>query len=469
MMRWHIPQTWGGRSGSVLAAFLLGVGVHSIDPLHAWRASWIILVLIGCAVLSATALSVGSDRVRFWSCCILALCLGIWRFDLTVPLDTDGLVEHIGQVVTVQGSISSMKAVPFGLTALLDVSRVDEAAMSGPGSRLELVLSRSTRLRPGDGMTVSCHLRALSDDPTKAEQRLWSARQGVWVVCGSQKMITSTYAPWWDPLGLLYDWRQWLDARIDADLPTDEADLLKGVLYGEQDLSTTLQTDFRNAGITHIIAVSGSNVSIVVVMMFGLTLGIGLRRRTAFQLTSAILVAFVFFVGLSASVLRAACMSWLALFGRDGGRLVSGRRLVILAAAALCLYDPWQLCFDAGFALSFLATIGLLEVMPRVRSYLDWVPEAVGLRDSMATTIATTAITAPYSAWVFGQFSLVGLIANAIALPLVPWAMLFGAISAGIGPTPLSFLHWPTRGALDLIIWTSKMSEYLPWLIYHFK
>jgi competence protein ComEC len=182
----------------------------------------------------------------------------------------------------------------------------------------------------------------------------------------------------------------------------------------------------------HLVVVSGSNISLVVVASFAILLRMGFCRRHAFWLTTVSVLFYVCFVGFSASVLRAALMAWLSLFGRDRGRLVHSGVLLLSCAVLLTIWNPWQLLFDPGFVLSFLAMIGLFGLARPFQDIFSWIPEKAGLRETVCMTLAATAMTSPYLAYVFGQWSFAGLFTNLIAVPLVPWVMASGACASVI-------------------------------------
>jgi competence protein ComEC len=191
----------------------------------------------------------------------------------------------------------------------------------------------------------------------------------------------------------------------------------------------------------------------------------GLGRRQAFWAVTVALLVFVGFVGFSSSVLRAAFMGWFVILARHVGRMARTWRLLLMAAAILNLSNPWLLAFDPGFALSFLATWGLLAWTPIFSRWFERVPEMFGLRETMATTFGATLMTSPYLAWAFGRMSLAGLVTNALALPLVPWAMLWGSVAAVWGDWPGGpFASLPAYGLTHLIILIGQASRLVPWL-----
>ncbi|MBU0540364.1 ComEC/Rec2 family competence protein [Patescibacteria group bacterium] len=263
----------------------------------------------------------------------------------------------------------------------------------------------------------------------------------------------------------LVDWRLFVSARIAKALPPDQSALVAGILYGEKQLSKEQRDAFVASGLMHIVAVSGSNVTVVVQFISFLVLSFGLRRRSGFLLTSLAIVSFVGFVGFSASVARAATMGWLILLARLSGRIVTPSRILFAAAAFLLLINPWQLFYDIGFALSFLAMWGLLSWAPLFQSRLSFLTKRLSIRESVSMTLAATLMTAPYLAWAFERMTLAGLITNIIVLPLVPFTMLWGAVSAAWGDLPFGFIvNAPAEGLAVAIQKIASLAEVAPWL-----
>ncbi|MDQ7815272.1 MAG: ComEC/Rec2 family competence protein [Patescibacteria group bacterium] len=441
-------------SGLLLSSFLLGVAVHSGFAFE--KFAWSVFVAL--TVILMAALSRGKIRLVFLF--VSAFFIGFWRFDVSLPDDKHGLVYWMGQEVAVTGTVVAVNQGDL----IVDVRRVAERDVRGQGSRLHL--KGRAGFRVGEMLEFGCRLRPVATFPSNIDQRVYEARKGVFAQCSDvwdlQRIGTDKRRYIQMMFGV---WRQMLTARINSTMGRDEAALTAGVLYGEQSFSAERLENFRSAGLMHIIAVSGSNVTIVVSVIMAVVLSLGVDRRRAFWFVTVGIAAFVVFVGFSASVLRAALMGWLVISARACGRLPSVWRILLVAACALNLLNPWLLCFDAGFALSFLATLGLMVWSPLLEKRLHWIPEVLGLRESVAVTLGATIMTLPYLAWAFGRMTLLGIITNAIVLPFVPWLMLFGAIAASYGSLPgYAFIVAPAQGMAGFIIKISDYSRLLPWL-----
>lgn len=271
--------------------------------------------------------------------------------------------------------------------------------------------------------------------------------------------LPANYPPQ-DPRYFLVEQRERITSHINQALPGDQGALLAGMLYGERALSDHAKELFRDAGMLHLIAVSGSNVTILVVIVMRMLLGLGISRRPAFIGMTLSLLAFVFFVGPQASVVRAAIMGWLIEFAPLMGRIPKPSRLVLVSAVIFSCIQPWVLLYDAGFALSFLATIGLLTFGLWLNERMRRWPIIDTVREIFTATVAATLLTLPYSAWAFGHVSLIGLLTNMLAVPLVPWVMGTG-ILVMFAPAG-SVFHLPAKGFLELVLQIARIPELLP-------
>lgn len=224
-------------------------------------------------------------------------------------------------------------------------------------------------------------------------------------------------------------------------LPAKERGLLPGLVIGDTvGLDPALAEDFRTTGLTHLVAVSGTNVAIVcgTVLLFVRRLRAG--SWTAAVIAGVALAGFVVLVRPSPSVLRAAVMGSLALMALALGRTREAVPGLCATAFVLVLADP-ALARSAGFALSVLATAGLLLLAPPWRDALRRrLPP--GWAEALAVPAAAQVACAPVIAAISGQVGVVTVAANLLAVPAVAPATLLG-----IGATLLSAV-WPDAASL---------------------
>ncbi len=237
-----------------------------------------------------------------------------------------------------------------------------------------------------------------------------------------------------DPPPTIQRWagvlRERLASAAASALPPDQAGLLPGLVVGDTSgLPQETKDAFTAAGLSHLTAVSGANVSIVLGAVLLLVRGAGIGPRTGAALAGVALAAFVVVARPSPSVLRAAAMGSVALLA-----LVTGRRRQAIPALAgsvivlLALFP--SLAVDFGFALSVAATAGLVVVSPvlvdrlRARGWPRW------LAEMCAVAVAAFVVTAPLVAAMSGTVSVVSIVANIVVAPVVAPITVVGAVTA---------------------------------------
>ena len=246
--------------------------------------------------------------------------------------------------------------------------------------------------------------------------------------------------------------RAFLTRRIQTALPGDEGQLLAGVLYGERGLTRERKDGFKRAGLTHLIAVSGSNVTIIVVFVSRVLILLKRDKRESFMWLTVGLVSFVLFVLPQAPVVRAALMGWLFALAPLVGRVAHPWHVLRLAAVVYVAWQPTALLFEPSFALSFLATIGVMVWGSWLDAKLEARVSSAILREAVTSTFGATLLTTPYTMWAFGQASALGLIANLVAVPLVPWAMALGFVLLVL---PIAAIAQAAKGFLYIVLFTA--------------
>lgn len=252
-------------------------------------------------------------------------------------------------------------------------------------------------------------------------------------------------------------------ANINRVLPDPTNAFLGGILVGnKRQIPQNLIDAFNATSTSHVIAISGYNITIIV---WGLDL---LFRRFGKKISSLIsilaIVAFIILTGGSASVIRAGLMGGLAIIALNIGRLNDSQNALILTAAGMIAINPKILQFDVGFQLSFLALAGLVYLEPVFEYYCKRWP--AWIRATLLVTLAAQIFTLPILLYNFGQLSVIGPLTNVLALPLVPFAMGFGFATGLIGFIwqPLAnLIAWPTYWLLELIIKIIEWTAHLPY------
>ncbi|MDG4796127.1 ComEC/Rec2 family competence protein [Micromonospora sp. WMMD1082] len=238
-------------------------------------------------------------------------------------------------------------------------------------------------------------------------------------------------------------------------LPDDPGGLLPGLVVGDTSrLPDAVEEDFRATGMTHLNAVSGSNVAIVVGAVLLLARWARAGPAVAAGLCGVALVGFVILVRPSPSVVRAATMGAIGLAALAAGRPRAAVPALAAAVAALVLVDP-DLAGDAGFALSVLATGGLLLLAPGWRDGLRRRGVPPGAAEALAVPAAAQLACSPVIAGLTGTVSLVAVPANLLAVPAIAPATVLGVVAATVSPV------WPA-GA-EVVAWLAHWPAW--WLV----
>jgi competence protein ComEC len=265
-------------------------------------------------------------------------------------------------------------------------------------------------------------------------------------------------------IGVLTHWRTKVENQVGMILPEPHASLLARLLTGSRrGLPDDVSDQFRTSGITHIVAISGYNITMILALLSSLLFWLPLKWRFWPLATGVIL--FTLFVGASPPVVRAAIMGILGLLALQANRLSVPRLTALWAAFAMLLWNPMMIWYDASFQLSFMALVGIMELTPLLKKLFDRVPNTLAIRDSLITTVAAQIGTLPISMIIFQQLSLVSPFTNLLVAPLVPIAMLLGFIAMCVSTLwlPLgltvSYLAW---AVLQCILWIGEFGSIVP-------
>jgi competence protein ComEC len=271
--------------------------------------------------------------------------------------------------------------------------------------------------------------------------------------------------------------------RSTGGLPADARGLLPGLVDGDTSaVPAALQTDMRVTGLTHLEAVSGENVSVLLAVVVALAGAIGLRRRSRVVVCSLALLGFVVLARPSPSVLRAAVMGAIVLVGMLTGRRSAALPALSASVLVLVTINPF-LARSVGFALSVVATAALLTLAPVWASWLaQWMP--AWLATVIAVPAAAQLACTPILVLAFGQLTPYAIPANLLAAVAVPIATVIGvvcavvasgsvtaaipiawvgalptlfiaAVARGMAALPAAYLRWPGGPMADAAVVTA--------------
>lgn len=258
----------------------------------------------------------------------------------------------------------------------------------------------------------------------------------------------------------LFKLKEGIISGFQKSLPHQKAAFLSGLTLGERaEFSKEFKEKMSKSGTTHLVALSGYNITIIVVAISAL-FGYFLTRKLTSILAVIAIIVFVLMTGAEASVVRAAIMGFIILLAKQIGRAHSVRNAIAIAAFIMILINPRVLRFDLGFQLSFLALIGIVYLSPQMAklfkikeldSFLNW-------KENILMSSSAQFMVLPFLILNFKGFSFISIISNILILEAVPITMFLGFLMAILG-----FISLP----LEIIIgWCANLFlSYLMFII----
>ena len=255
------------------------------------------------------------------------------------------------------------------------------------------------------------------------------------------------------------------DAALQNGVPASAGGLLRGMVLGEDAaLPRPVADSFRASGLSHLVAASGQNVTLLAVLALaaGSALGLGFRLRLGLVLS--LIALYVPLAGSGASIQRAGIMGAAGVAAILAGRPAARWHALLLAVVVTLALNP-RADEDVGWQLSFVAVVAILVLAPRLRDGLDRRGCPTALSEAVALTAAATVGTAPLIALQFGQTSLVSLPANMLAAPAVAPVMWLGMLAATAGQVAIA-PAWPLTALAAVpagyLVWLAETASRLP-------
>lgn len=393
----------------------------------------------------------------------LILLLGTWRYQMSFPYDDENFIgQWYGQELELEGiivrepdvrsnrvnlTIRPSQIVIPGLTRNLGIgSRLGGRDDSSVVGNVLLNIGRYPEYRYGDRLKISGKL----EEPFVSEEfsyKDYLSRYDTYAVMRYPQIEKIGEGEGHPVKAVLLKIKaEFLEVMLGV-LPEPHNALVGGLILG---LKRSIPEDLRNAmiitGVSHIIVISGYNISLITRNLLHTRSVIG--RRLAFWLSLLVVLAFVVLTGAEASVIRAAIMGMMLMFALNIGRIYNPANAVVLVGAVMVAENPKILNFDIGFQLSFLATLGLIYLAPVWEKWLSWLPNLLWFRTNLASTLAAQLFTLPLLIFYFDRISVVAPLVNILILWVVPYAMFFGFFTGLLG-----IIYLPLAKLLGGVLW----------------
>ena len=416
--------------------FCLGVAAALLFP---FGFLGVVALLAAASILLAAALLMRQPKLMLGVVALVCFALGALRADVALAnIANETLPNYIGDKVEVSGRVAGdpdMRDTSVHVT-LADLS-INNEPVSG---ELLVLLNSGTALSYNDTISVSGKITAPQAFQTDTGHTFdypgYLRAQGIGAQMSHATLVSDSPSGF-TILGALFGMKHAFEYSLDNLFPNPDNALLQGVLLGEKHgISQQLTDAFVRSGLVHIVVLSGYNIAVVSEAMFrALSF---LPRTMSLGVGGIAMILFAFMTGAGAATVRALVMGLIGLLARYLRRPSVALRSLVVAATAMVLWNPEALLYDTSFILSVLATLGLIMLAPWVEWRLARIrlfrkPQMLGTRSIVASTLAVEIFVVPALLYFSGVLSLLSLPANALVLPLIPAAMLFGFIAGTLG------------------------------------
>lgn len=438
--------------------FLAGVALGSVGSISLW-----ILVssgILGCTACVASIL-VKKKAPLFLGLFLITSAFGFIRAEYSFAEKTSFL-DTFGQVVIEGMVIDEPTFSEKSQKVLVEVRRGEEK------ENILLVASLFPEFVYGDVVRVSGVFKKpeafMTDTGAMFDYPAYLAKDGVryQVIYPKIEIVSQDGGNFL--YSVLFTLRRTFISTLHAYLPEPHATLAGGISIGAQDgMSTEVSDMFRRVGLIHIVVLSGYNITVVADSVMRMTAF--LPRIPMLSSGALVVVLFTIMAGASATAVRASVMALIAMLARMVGEKYDISRALALTATIMVLCNPRILLFDPSFQLSFLATFGLIHLSPIFERVFVTVTPFLGLRQILASTLATQAFVVPFLIWKTGQVSLISLVANILVLPTVPASMFLSGVLGVVGsfvPVLGVIFSFPTTLILSYVITTASTLSRVP-------
>jgi competence protein ComEC len=393
-----------------LCCYIFGVGIASLY-LISENTVW--LTLLGGMFLAVAILAMKKEIGIGLACIILGTGVGMYHVNLS--FGANEYQEYLGQFVEMEGVIitdpvtsdknQQVTLLPDGFTQYIRASLYTE----------------NPDAQKGDRVWIRGQLE-LPENFSGFDYIGYLQRWQVYAVLKKPRVIVIKRAKfsWRTPMLAL---REFVVNQAKV-FPQSEGSLIMGMLIGQrQSIPEDVSKAFKTTGLTHIVAVSGFNMTVIATACGALVWYIG--RRATNIMTIVIVFGFTIITGASAAVVRAAIMATIMVAAQLLGRQYASLYSLLLVASIMVFLNPRVVVWDIGFQLSVAATFGVLIAF-RVKK-----PDTPNtfFGDLLRPTFGAIVMTAPIIALHFETFSVIAPLANMLVLPFVTWIMLFGALA----------------------------------------
>ncbi len=367
--------------------------------------------------------------------CLLFLVLGILRMQISefnILHDPVSKYNDKLEKVTLTGDIIDKPDVR-------DASQKLKVKIHNTESVILVTVSRYSEYRYLDKIKITGKLKT----PFIAEDfnyKNYLMKDGIYSVMDFPKIELIPSVKQYTPISFLYEkilfFKERLETSINLQFSPPHSSIIGGVILGgTTNMAQDVKDKFSATGLTHLTAISGSNIVILSSILMTFLLALGFWRGQAFYISVIFIWLYIVIAAFPASGVRAAIMASVFLLAQRLGRQNTTSRVIVLTAVLMLLQNPMLLRYDVGFQLSFLASLGIIYLKPLMDYFFAFAKNNYTRLwlDIIAITLAAQIATLPIIAYYFKNISLVAPVTNLLIIPIINAVMIFGFLAAFFG------------------------------------
>ncbi len=438
-----------------LVAFVFGIGSAIFVPNLQW------IVILGGAVCGCVAVILypSIKNIGLLLCVVAGSIFGLWRGDTAWRWAHEQNIYTGKQIVFNGVVMADPIESTFHQRMIVDIRECSIDEVREENCPVERVLL-STGLYQGEismrtGISTECELKNIENFSQDFDYVMYNAAKGVLYKCENESVQRWKSNDKIDKLYVvLARIRHYFEKKLEYAVIQPQAALAAGLLFGgDKRLSQDWQEKFSITGLTHIVAVSGYNVTVIAHGLIFMGIFIGLWRRQSVWLAIVGVVFFVMMIGAPAPAIRAGIMGVTVLLLMYGGRINAALPALFFAGSIMLAVNPLLIRYDIGFQLSFLASLGIIIFYPVVEKMVSRGEGALGVKEIILVTVSAQIFVVPVIAYHFHTVALLSLFANILVLPVIPLAMMLISSVLILGMLSQVILLWGGWSITILLKW----------------
>lgn len=382
---------------------------------------WILFIIFGIA--SAFLFLFSKENMRILAIIILCFSFGLIRLNICKEMSDveNDLRKFDDKKITLECKIKTMPELKNGKQQITLEVQDDKF----PHGKILAFMDAYGNYSYGDTVDFTGTLK-IPENSGSFDYRKYLFQKNIYFISyfpKINKVVTSGNGFY----SIIYNFRSRANDNIIQIMPSPEGNILSAMTLGiNSDEIKNVMANYNKTGTSHIVVVSGSHLVIIIAIIMFIFLQAGINRKKIFYLVVLGIALFIVLSGSASAAIRSGIMAFIFLFAAKIGRPGKALNALIFSAAAMIFFNPYILSGDVSFQLSFLATFGVVYILPFLNKLFYKMSEFGGIKEIVLTTLSAQIATLPIIVANFGQFSFLSFIANILILPTVPLVMVGG-------------------------------------------